>query len=90
MKVNVARAIRLKRVLLLEMHVRLSDCLLPFPKHAYYYKRIMNGNVALPSLSYRRKSGDMIEVYKYTHGQYKVSALPVEVEGKTTRGHTYR
>ena len=29
----------------------------------------------------------MIEVYKYTHGLYKVSALPVEVEEKTTRGH---
>ena len=31
----------------------------------------------------------MIEVYKYTHGLYKVSALPVEVE-KTTRGHNYK
>ena len=44
--------------------------------------------LALPSLSYRRKRGDMIEVYKYTHGLYKVSALPVEV--KTTRGHNYK
>ena len=32
----------------------------------------------------------MIEVYKYTHGLYKVSALPVEVEEKTTRGHNYK
>ena len=32
----------------------------------------------------------MIEVYKYTHGLYKVSALPVEVEEKTTRGHYYK
>ena len=46
--------------------------------------------LALPSLSYRRKRGDMIEVYKYTHGLYQVSALPVEVEEKTTRGHTYK
>ena len=33
--------------------------------------------LALPSLSYCRKRGDMIDVYKYTHGLYKVSALPV-------------
>ena len=32
----------------------------------------------------------MIEVYKYTHGLYKVSALSVEVEEKTTRGHNYK
>ena len=43
--------------------------------------------IALPSISYRRKRGDMIEVYKYTHGLYKVSALPVEVDEKTMRGH---
>ena len=45
------------------------------------------------TLSYRRKRGDMIEVYKYTHGLYKVSALSVvsvEVEEKTTRGHNYK
>ena len=32
----------------------------------------------------------MIEVYKYTHGLYQVSALPVEVEETTTRGHNYK
>ena len=32
----------------------------------------------------------MIEVYKYTHGLYKVSALPVEMEENTTRGHNYK
>ena len=46
--------------------------------------------LALPSLLYRRKRGDTIEVYKYTHGLYKVSALPVEVEENTTRGHNYK
>ena len=45
--------------------------------------------LALPSLSYRRKRRGMIEVYKNTHGLYKISALPVEVEEKTTRGHSY-
>ena len=44
------------------------------------------------TFSYRRKRGDMIEVSKYAHGLYKVSALSVvsvEVEEKTTRGHNY-
>ena len=43
--------------------------------------------LALPLLSYCRKKGDMIEVYTHTHGLYKVSALPMEVDEKTTRGH---
>ena len=32
----------------------------------------------------------MIEVYKYTHGLYKVSDLPVELEENTTGGHNYK
>ena len=35
--------------------------------------------LTLPALAYRRKIGNMIEVYKYMLGlYYKVSALPVE------------
>ena len=56
-------------------------------KNGDYTNRLKK--LALPSLSYRRKRGDMIEVYKYTHLLYKVSALPVEAEEKTTRGHSY-
>jgi len=46
----------------------------------------------LPSLEYRRKRGDMIEVYKYLHGIYSVDCttlLPLEdrKEGMVTRGH---
>ena len=44
----------------------------------------------LPSLVYRRKRGDMIEVFKYTHGVYKVADPPVEVECTSTRGHSFK
>ena len=44
----------------------------------------------LPSLAYRRRRGDMIEVYKYTHNIYNVAVQPVEVEIRTTRRHNYK
>ena len=43
----------------------------------------------LPSL-YRRRRGDMIEVYKYTHNIYNVAVQPVVVEIRTTHGHSYK
>ena len=43
----------------------------------------------LQSLAYRRRRGDMIEVYKYTHSEYEVPVQPVEVELRRTRGHSY-
>ena len=62
--------------------------MVPEMKNCDYATRLKK--LALPSLLYGRKRGDMIEVYKYTHGLYKVSALPIEVEEKTTRGHNYK
>ena len=73
---------------LLESVQRRATKMVPGMKNCDYATRLKK--LALPSLSYRRKRGDMIEVYKYTHGLYKVSALPVEVEEKTTRGHNYK
>ena len=73
---------------LLESVQRRATKMVPEMKNCDYATRLKK--LALPSLSYRRKRGDMIEVYKYTHGLYKVSALPVEVEEKTTRGHNYK
>ena len=73
---------------LLESVQRRAMKMVPGMKNCDYATRLKK--LALPSLSYRRKRGDMIEVYKYTHGLYKVSALPVEVEEKTTRGHNYK
>ena len=73
---------------LLESVQRRATKMVPEMKNYDYATRLKKR--ALPSLSYRRKRGDMIEVYKYTHGLYKVSALPIEVEEKTTRGHNYK
>ena len=40
---------------------------------------------------YRRARGDMIEVYKYLHGQYKVEEVPLLLdEIRVTRGHSGR
>ena len=44
----------------------------------------------LSSLAYRRRRGDVIEVYTYTHDIYNVAVQPVEVEIRTTRGHSYK
>ena len=45
----------------------------------------------LPSMYYRRARGDMIEVYKYLHGQYNVEEVPLLLdEIRMTRGHSRR
>jgi hypothetical protein len=45
----------------------------------------------IPSLSYRRLRGDLIEAYKYTHGLYKVPEGLLDFETRTnTRGHGYK
>ena len=45
----------------------------------------------LPSLCYRRLRGDLIGVYKYTHGLYKVPEGLLEFETRNnTRGHGYK
>ena len=75
-------------LLMLESVQRRATKMVPEMKNCDYATRLQK--LALPSLSYRRKRGDMIEVYKYTHGLYTVSAMPVEVEEKTTRGNNYK
>ena len=45
----------------------------------------------LPSMLYRLKRGDMIEVYKYLHGHYNISDLPFILEDSSrTRGNSYK
>ena len=46
--------------------------------------------LAVPSLAYRRKRRDIVEVYNYTDGLHNASALPVDVEENTRRGHSYK
>ncbi|XP_076454814.1 uncharacterized protein LOC143289651 [Babylonia areolata] len=45
----------------------------------------------IPSMQYRRGRGDMIEVYKFTHGLYEVeSPLVLGNSNRPTRGHNLR
>ena len=45
----------------------------------------------MPSLKYRRKRGDLIEAYKYTHGHYNVNQHLLQIESESrTRGHSYK
>ncbi len=45
----------------------------------------------LPSLLYRRKRGDMIEVFKYCCDLYSVNPSPLHLdEGSVTRGHKFK
>jgi len=43
----------------------------------------------LPSIAYRRKRGDIIEVYKYSHGIYSNNILEFSSDTKT-RGHSLK
>ena len=44
-----------------------------------------------PSFSYRRLRGDLIKVYKFTHGFYKIKEGLLEYETRTnTRSHGYK
>ena len=56
---------------LIERVQRRATKLVPELKHLPYEDRLKR--MKLPSLCYRRARGDMIEVYKYTHGYYTVN-----------------
>ena len=70
---------------MLEAVQRRETRLVPKITNKEYPERLQK--LKLPSLAYRRRRGDMIEVYKYTH---KVPVQPVEVELRRTRGHFYK
>ena len=44
----------------------------------------------IPSMSYRRIRGDLIEIYKYTHGLYKCASPFYLNQDGPTRGHSYK
>jgi len=53
------------------------------------YEQRLNA-MKIPSMSYRRLRGDLIETYKFTHGLYKC-ASPLELcTQSVTRGHQYK
>ena len=54
-------------------------------KNLDYQERMVKAKI--PSMKYRRERGDMIEVYKYTHGFYDTPPPFTLESGSVTRGH---
>ena len=45
----------------------------------------------LPIFHYRRTRGDMIEMYKHTHGMYHIDAKYIKLDqSQTTRGRSFK
>ncbi len=73
--------------LLLENVQSRATKLVPSLKNYSYEDRLRILN--LPSLYYRRARGDIIETWKYLHGQYHVNRMPLQRDANTTtRGHS--
>ena len=67
---------------------RATKCV-PGLKDKTYEERL--AEMKLPSLSFRRKRGDFIELYKYTHGLYSVNESLIHYsEIRRTRGHNLK
>lgn len=74
---------------LLENVQRRATKLVPELKLCDYPARMKA--LGLPSLLYRRRRGDMIEAYKYTHKIYDIEPSPLPLDHKsTTRGHSFK
>ena len=86
---NVAWAPRLKKdKILIESVLRRGTKLIPGLKELEYDERLKKLNI--PSMAYRRARGDMIEVYKYTHGLYHTKQILELDEDTTRRGHNFK
>ena len=74
---------------LIESVLRRASKNVPCLKELTYEQRLKKLN--LPSMEYRRIRGDLIEVYKYTHGFYSVNQdlLQLDTSG-VTRGHQFK
>ena len=67
---------------------RATKCV-PGLKNKTYEERL--AEMKLPSLRFRRKRGDLIELYKYTHGLYSVNESLIHYsEIGHTRGHNLK
>lgn len=74
---------------LIEGVQRRATKVIPGLKNFDYEKRLEK--MKLPSMSYRRLRGDLIEVFKYTHGLYMLEFSFLEKEVRTnTRGHNFK
>ena len=78
-----------REAILLENVQRRATKMVPAIAHLDYVDRLRE--LKLPSLKYRRRRGDMIETFKYTHNINKVNPSPLPLEqNSTTRGHSYK
>ena len=87
---NIIWAPRFKKDIKLieKVQKRATKCI-PGMKDMKYEERLKTMN--LPSLSYRRKRGDLIEAYKLTHGYYSVNSNLLKLDkSNRTRGHKYK
>jgi hypothetical protein len=74
---------------LVEGVLRRATKVIPGLKDLTYEERLKKMNI--PSMTYRRTRGDLIEVYKYTHGLYTLKDRILKREERTnTRGHNYK
>ena len=73
---------------LIEGVLRRATKLIPGLKDLEYTERLKKINI--PSMKYRRERGDMIEVYKFVHGEYDMPPPFTLDNEKKTRGHTYK
>ena len=73
---------------LIEGVLRRATKLIPGLKDLEYTERLKKINI--PSMKYRRERGDMIEVYKFVHGEYDMPPPFTLDNEKRTRGHTYK
>ena len=63
--------------------------MIPGLKDKEYEDRLKE--MKIPSMTYRRVRGDMIEVYKNTHNIYKLDNSILKLDNKSsTRGHIYK
>jgi len=62
--------------------------LLPSLRNLPYDQRLIK--LDLPTLSYRRVRGDMIETYKILKGMFDISACPQPAPCRKTRGHNLK
>ncbi|XP_077980329.1 uncharacterized protein LOC144435579 [Glandiceps talaboti] len=68
---------------------RRATKLIPGLHELTYPERLRS--LELPTLTYRRVRGDMIEVYKLTHGLYNLSSTLLRLDtSQVTRGHPYK
>jgi hypothetical protein len=73
---------------LIEGVLRRATKCVPGLKDMDYEQRL--SAMKIPSMSYRRLRGDLIETYKFTHGLYKCNS-PLELcTQSVTRGHQYK